>query len=189
MNDYLILSSIVCLWLTGCGPGADYRYLPKVTEIPTLPASWLASYPPSGGYELPADVPLISEENNSPLFLFAMQEGDRIKLRVVSSGCFQYSIYEIQIIKNKAAYQVQYGDHKKDLTTKQWRSLMKFERELSLLKNNTGSCTNVDTYILSAKGRAFIIKDSSCRWGGIQNLLEALQLSSEQIQVSEPQRS
>ncbi|QQT25637.1 hypothetical protein [Sphingobacterium spiritivorum] len=63
---------------------------------------------------------------------------------------------------------------------------MKFERELSLRKNNTGNCTNIDTYILSAKGREFTIKDSSCRWSGKQNLLEALQLSSEQIEVTGP---
>ncbi|WP_293915801.1 MULTISPECIES: hypothetical protein [unclassified Sphingobacterium] len=179
MNHYLILSLILCLWLTGCDPGADYRSLPKVTEAPLLPASWIASYPTSGGYELPADVPWVSEDYNSPLFLNAMNDGDLVKLRIISSGCFQYSIYEIRIIKNKATYQVLYGKNIKNLTLSQWRSLMKFERELSLQKNNTGNCTNIDTYILSAKGREFTIKDSSCRWSGKQNLLEALQLSSE----------
>lgn len=101
-----------------------------------------------------------------------IQEGDALVLNYTLTGCFSLSVEKIVFRKIKDQVKAELFINKelvstKLLTGKDLNYLIAFERNVRLIKNKNGGCTNSETYnfLLNEKSQ-FSVVDSSCNWNG-----------------------
>ncbi len=118
-----------------------------------------------------------NEANHIPI-ISQLREGESYSIKIESIGCFHTWPDSIQIERINHKYYRTYRNNKKELTSKEYEHIQRFEMEFNLF-DRRGGCTTTDTYTLTYNGQTLTYKDASCEWNGYNHLLEHLNLNSE----------
>ena len=111
-------------------------------------------------------------------FIDQIQNGERITMDVLSSGCFHHSTNKLIITREADKYFLEFKGKQRELTPKDLDVIRKFETELVHI-NSRVICTSSDIYTIRYKNQEIHIDDDSCMWNGWYGLKKDLGLTEK----------
>lgn len=107
-----------------------------------------------------------------------LARGNSYTIDFTSQGCFHTKTHKIEISRNNDGYFLQMDSIRLRLTKRRIDSIRKFEIEL-LNGTFDGNCTDIHFYTINAFGFQIRKLDDTCKWNGMSNLFDALNIAYE----------
>ncbi|NOQ71949.1 MAG: hypothetical protein GQ574_08105 [Crocinitomix sp.] len=117
------------------------------------------------------------EPNHIPIIM-QLKQGESYTLHFGRYGCFTHWEDSIKVERMNNKYFLTHKNDKKELSTKQYEFIQRFETDLNHFERG-GGCTTKAIYKLVYNGQTYAFSDESCEWGGGYTLMKNLKLKTK----------
>ncbi|MCT4622146.1 MAG: prealbumin-like fold domain-containing protein [Schleiferiaceae bacterium] len=100
--------------------------------------------------------------------ILRLENGDSLKLKMWSFGCFHRMQDSLYVHKENNQYFLSWDNEHIEMSHKDIEFFASFEYQMRMVQG--GGCTTTDSYDLTYKGEQFFSMDGGCHWNGIQKL-------------------